>query len=398
MSAAPIWPWVWPAAGWALIALGVWPLLTGRLRSPRHRGRRCPRCGYDMAGLATLTCPECGFAARAESALKRRPSARRWRLAGLAMVLLGWAVSETGAFMRLGWVGATPDWALTFLAPARGPDGPRPFTRFAFPRAAAPTAAPSTSVADQLHAELWRRVSAEEIPLWMARYYLRRACDGIEPTLAASLRVPARWAWDVPMGMPWGMTHNDVDLYADPLQPTGPADTVEITVWTTADRRDRTTILTTRLPIDMRTGRAEFMQRVQTPEADDAVAAALNPRLVVSASTVQVHVDERSTDPRWTAVDFYVCCTVRLVADGHTLGEGWTISWRTPGAAYKVRWVPIKWSAGGFERARTHPDPVSVELIGEPGGATEHYLINGGKDLPHAWAGRATVKPVVERR
>ena len=398
MAAPPAWLWVWPVAGWVLIALGLWPLLTGRFRSLRHGGRRCPRCCYDMAGLATLTCPECGRTARAEAALKRRPSARRWRIAGLAIVLLGWAVSEAGAFLRLGWVGAVPDWALTLVAPARGPDRPQVFARIPFPGTVAPAATAPPAVADRLHAELWRRVSEEEIPLWMTRYFLRRACDGLEPTLAASLRVPARWAWDVPLGLPWGMTHNDVSLYADPVQPPGPADSVQVIVWTTADRRDRTTVLTTRLPIDMRKGRAEFMQRIQTPQTDAAVVAALKPRLVVGASAVQVHVDERSTDPRWTPVDFYICCTVRLIADGAAIGEGWTISWRSPGVTHKVRWVPIKWSPGGLDRALADPDTVAVELIGEPGGATEHYLINGAKDLPHAWAGRATVKPVVERQ
>ncbi|MFG0285749.1 MAG: hypothetical protein ACF8R7_15130 [Phycisphaerales bacterium JB039] len=29
-------------------------------RRPRGTGRRCPHCGYDLRGLPTARCPECG--------------------------------------------------------------------------------------------------------------------------------------------------------------------------------------------------------------------------------------------------------------------------------------------------------------------------------------------------
>jgi hypothetical protein len=61
-------------AGWALIG-------------DRSRGRRrCPRCWYDMRGIAGLRCPECGQQARHSRDLYR--ARRRWKWAAGAMVLL----------------------------------------------------------------------------------------------------------------------------------------------------------------------------------------------------------------------------------------------------------------------------------------------------------------------
>ncbi len=44
------------ALAWCLILLGPRALLT----QLRHRLGRCPRCGYDLSGNTTGTCPECG--------------------------------------------------------------------------------------------------------------------------------------------------------------------------------------------------------------------------------------------------------------------------------------------------------------------------------------------------
>lgn len=73
-------------AGWlAWRAMGRdWWIGRRALREGRTR-RRCPKCWYDLAGLAALSCPECGHIAASERALRR--SRRRWGAAGVAMVL-----------------------------------------------------------------------------------------------------------------------------------------------------------------------------------------------------------------------------------------------------------------------------------------------------------------------
>lgn len=87
--------WIWYGVGAVLgavaIALGAWALLWDR-----SRGRlRCPRCWYSMDGIAAnpgkggaemWTCPECGRTIRRERALRK--TRRRWRMAGIAAVLL----------------------------------------------------------------------------------------------------------------------------------------------------------------------------------------------------------------------------------------------------------------------------------------------------------------------
>lgn len=68
----PVWPGF--VANTALFAAGWWMLLglpmvvynVIRRRGLRRRGR-CPRCGYDLSGLNSDVCPECGTRVRAEA-------------------------------------------------------------------------------------------------------------------------------------------------------------------------------------------------------------------------------------------------------------------------------------------------------------------------------------------
>lgn len=74
----PTWyppPWLLPAS-YTLIALALAGLLWSIRGDPARGRRRCPRCWFDMAGIAALRCPECGAEAREERELGRR---RRYR-------------------------------------------------------------------------------------------------------------------------------------------------------------------------------------------------------------------------------------------------------------------------------------------------------------------------------
>ena len=58
--------WCTTAGGpvWALLPIGIWPIITWLARRARlHRRVRrgwCPTCGYDLKGIANQRCPECG--------------------------------------------------------------------------------------------------------------------------------------------------------------------------------------------------------------------------------------------------------------------------------------------------------------------------------------------------
>ncbi len=64
----------WSAPLWPLLALLLsWPAI---LTAHRHFGRKpwqCPSCRYDLRGLATGVCPECGLATRATAGDRLTP-------------------------------------------------------------------------------------------------------------------------------------------------------------------------------------------------------------------------------------------------------------------------------------------------------------------------------------
>ena len=118
---------------WIAIGLGVlwlcavaWTMLWDR---PRGR-RRCPRCFYDMSGLAAIErpdarspttptpsrCPECGKAIRSERALRKTRC--RWGRATLATIVLLLPATLTAAIGRVQQTGGwsdLPSWVTTRL-------------------------------------------------------------------------------------------------------------------------------------------------------------------------------------------------------------------------------------------------------------------------------------------
>jgi hypothetical protein len=104
--------WGWTIAAASLSLIGAVLLLWSLFRD-RARGRkRCPRCWYDMSGVTSLICPECGKNAKNERRLSR--TRRRWRGAALALVLFIGAYGSWIArrVMNHGWIGAVPTWVL----------------------------------------------------------------------------------------------------------------------------------------------------------------------------------------------------------------------------------------------------------------------------------------------
>ena len=85
---------------------------------PNEDGCFCRRCGYDLAGIGSGACPECGqaFDPADPTTFLRHPAqpstSLRWLVAGLAITAIGpvsWGVFETGmpAYV-IGYLGVLP--------------------------------------------------------------------------------------------------------------------------------------------------------------------------------------------------------------------------------------------------------------------------------------------------
>ncbi len=86
--------WLLSATAWTIAGVGALAFLWAMCRD-RSRGRtRCPKCWYDLAGLAKpetpspwpITCPECGKKIGHERQTRR--TRRHWRLAALALAMM----------------------------------------------------------------------------------------------------------------------------------------------------------------------------------------------------------------------------------------------------------------------------------------------------------------------
>lgn len=109
--------WLYQLGVPALIVAGIALLIWG-MWGDRSRGRRrCPRCWYDMHGVATLVCPECGKDARVERRLFRARRRRHW--IALACVLLAgaYALRQMPMIHLYGWWAAAPRWMLILFIP-----------------------------------------------------------------------------------------------------------------------------------------------------------------------------------------------------------------------------------------------------------------------------------------
>ncbi len=97
--------WPWYVASWALTTPGAVLLLWALFRDRAKRGGvvrlRCPKCWYDMRGVAAnldesdafpadLRCPECGRGIRSRRHLRRTRPRKRWAIIGLVSLCGGY--------------------------------------------------------------------------------------------------------------------------------------------------------------------------------------------------------------------------------------------------------------------------------------------------------------------
>ncbi|MDY7108855.1 MAG: hypothetical protein SYC29_09475 [Planctomycetota bacterium] len=172
------------------IIIAAWALLADWVRQRFRRRRRCPRCWYDMSRSPTLTCSECGYAAKKERRLFK--ARRRWRYVWLALLLLlaGHALRITPEVRERGWVAAVPTSVLVYVAPVRD-DAWEIFDLF--------NSGPLLGDAkDPLLIELRLRAAQRELTLWQWHVFLDRVFRKHPNSLAQTVETRDQW----PAGMP----------------------------------------------------------------------------------------------------------------------------------------------------------------------------------------------------
>lgn len=92
----------------ALAVVGCVLLLWALLGDPARGRRRCPRCWYDMAGMAGRRCPECGKEAKRERSLRKWRRRWGWALAGAGVLAMAHGLRTAVHVRANGWWWAVP--------------------------------------------------------------------------------------------------------------------------------------------------------------------------------------------------------------------------------------------------------------------------------------------------
>lgn len=178
MGAPVSYDWIFLAAGWSVAGLAA-VLLLWALFWDRPRGRRrCPKCWYDMAGVPGLRCPECGRESRRERKLHRTHRRWRWATVWLLALVAGVVAARVPSFRQGGWAGQVPTTAL--ILGLKWWDSPRnrPPLRPSWNSAPPQPAAPTWR--ETLYQETIRRVGDGRLWKWQTSLLVQHIVDGDE--------------------------------------------------------------------------------------------------------------------------------------------------------------------------------------------------------------------------
>jgi hypothetical protein len=427
--------WLWLTVGWCTIGIGAWQVTTGRPLRLRHKGRRCSRCSYEMAGLPTLTCPECGRTAKNTRELSRFPRRLRWRFTGLLVISLGWAGTQTPLVLALGWAAAVPNWVLAYTAPtsqsaagitatmaATPPPLPPPSKynyisedRFILDPPLTPPPAPPAppklalpaarldNIHDSLYIEVWRRLYNGEMSGAAARAYLERVFSATgDDDDAFDAHMPIAWPADRPF-------RND-SLVSDPnnnpaaimrtavINPKSGGDGCLLTCVHCGVGNAGFDVHARRRPVDTSRTSADFMRPVTDATLDAAVITALAPTLLLDSDRVHVKVQERHATPEWDAIPCFLFYRIRLRVDGREIARGSCDASRNPRDRSAWYGAEMTWDPGAKQLILKDPGAVELELTGQPNAALNEFVNGAWHYSPVSWAGTVRIKPQIERR
>ena len=398
--------WVWLGAGWLLAGLGVWLLVRGRPFRLRHGGRLCRRCGYSMAGVPSLKCPECGRTARSEKQLRVSRGSKRWRLTALTLLALGWLAMQAPGIISAGWKTAIPALALVALAPAEDPVTAASRAAAAGRRlpGGAPLSPPQGAtwrqrLGEALYLEAWSRLQRGSLNDTLGGWYLSKALG--DRAAQSNVTAPLAWPWDAPMPEldgPMSVTgpHN-TQWRAVLLKPSGPRTTLDVGVKLESTFRVYP-IPGWTAPVDVTRSRAEFLDGVTSPELDAAVLATLKPRLRMNATWAWIEVEDGHMPEALTDRGMVVSVRMKVLMDGVEAGRGLHhMTHRRSGAAAET--VGVLWKQGYPIDVIARPQTLELEIVGDPGLATDRMLErwSGTKQRGSAWTGRLRVRVPVEK-
>lgn len=405
MQAIP--PWLWTAGGWALLALSGWLFASPWWR--KHPGRWCHRCGYDMAGIPSLTCPECGRTAKTERHLTRKPSRRLRRVTAIILALTAWVLAHLPRTIERGPVALIPGWTLSLIAPINADDGDvaelaagasqrsRSFVSYPFTSTSvipAPTPPATRPIIERVQVaifkETWLRLYDDEMGGWAAAHYLRRLFADQTPLRLSNGELPDRWPqdWELHLSgsvrapgrlwelvqLQWRATY-ERDAVPHPLLS---ADAVVGGHSYVLEKRF--------LPIDVSKASAVFFKPVSEPIVDKYVGDMLSSRVIVKGESVTLRIDPPGA---LTLAPEYGALAVRVLLDGDHLAAG-NADW----CYGRVTQPALTWAPDGERRAREHAENLTVEFTGDPVKAAGLYTRDWRGDL-NAWSGTITVHPIV---
>ncbi len=384
--------WLWTVAGWAAIAFGVVCLVRGRMSRRAHRDDRCYACNYDMTGNTTGRCPECGRAADQVERWRSRPL-KRWRYAGLVILLIGWALTLMPGVLMHGWPAAVPSCALAWLGPANR--GEKPDESFSQVTANDSLARATKDlpkslaqrVREELYDEMYRRITTNNISELLRCTYLRRKYAALAMRELMAAAMPSDWPWDAPAPTLGG--NANISLVIERL--TGPSDRMR--VWAvTSEGGNFCWLCSVDCPVDARLSTDEFMTAFSSPALDKQIWSLSKPQLIMFRYGATVHIASSGKEAEWRDVPRFGVCTVRVLLDGQVLGTGE----RDPRSIFGgVDSVRINWVPGGFEKINERPDDAEVELSGSPRQALKLYDRNWPAKR-EAWRGSVRGKPEIE--
>lgn len=406
--------WIWQVLGWVLLPSAAVVVLLAFLRD-RSRGRqRCPKCWYDMKGLATAdgscVCPECGKTTTRQADLHR--TRRHWTLAiaGAVLALLGFTSMSVPGWDR-GWVGIVPSTALVFLAPPQAPS-PGAFgagmSLTAVNTAGGIVIRPSITIGAGLAAsekmtdEVWRRLD-KDMWGWQKRIFARRMLAASKLRLEDLVQLPDRWVrgemmpvrieprairgLDVQASDQWGSIYTS----SNQRLPTtgGTSATIELTISLTSS--SGTTILSSHrnVPVGLADSWDTLLQPVSDAASNLAAQTALSPRIILVDDKPTVLVRDRGNNPEWNAVGFAMEYSIQVQIGEEVIGRGNSRSeW---GKTVWKDWdeLDITWSPGAQERLRTQV--ASIKVTGTGVSDPMDYIRNPFNKKAAYWMGEFTM-------